>query len=82
MVDYLTGRTALYTDMMMKRWDRLARYIIVRHNDMVRLQVDENGELSHKRKYDKPGFNGSFYEEIVKSTGKRYEENTIQNIDR
>lgn len=81
-VDYLTGRTALYTDMMMKRWDRLARYIIVRHNDMVRLQVDENGELSHKRKYDKPGFNGSFYEEIVKSTGKRYEENTIQNIDR
>ncbi len=70
---YLTRKSTEYTEKMMKRWDALARFIIVRHNDMVRLKVDENGELNRNRKYDKPGFNESFYEQIATDTGSRYE---------
>ena len=81
-VAYLTDKTAGYTEMMMNRWDKLARFIIVRHNDMVRVNVDENGELSHTRQYEKPGFNDSFYEEIGKATGDRYKVKEIKNIDR
>lgn len=32
-VAYLTSKTAAYTDMMMRRWDRLARELIVKYND-------------------------------------------------
>ena len=32
-VDYLTAKTEAYTDMMMKRWDKLAKFLIVKHND-------------------------------------------------
>ena len=32
-VAYLNSKTAAYTDMMMRRWDRLARELIVKYND-------------------------------------------------
>ena len=32
-VSYLNGKTAEYTDMMMKRWDRLWRELAVKYND-------------------------------------------------
>ena len=70
---YLTETSAGYTDMMMKRWDRLARYIIVKHNDMVRMQVGPDGEIDRNRKYDRPGYDDSFNEQVAKDTGKRYE---------
>ena len=35
MADFLTRTSISYTDKMMKRWDTLARLLIVKHNDQM-----------------------------------------------
>ena len=71
-VEYFTEKARYNTDRMMARWGELAKFIIVRHNDMVEVNVESDGSLSRSRKYEKPGYNQNFKDEIVKSTGSRY----------
>ncbi len=74
MIAYINNKVSDYTSLMMERWDKLARLIIVKHNDQV---VYENGQISS------PGYNASFYEQITKDTGDRYEmKNYIERRER
>ncbi len=69
-INYLTGKSEEFCGMMMKRWDKLARLIIVKHNDMIMLP-SENGEISGGS-YSTPGYNQSYYDRIGVDTGDRY----------
>ena len=70
MVEYLTSKTESYTDMMMKRWDKLAKYLIVRHNDQIMLP-GENGELKEGR-HTSPQYAPAFIDAVKDLTGDRY----------
>lgn len=61
---YINNKTAEYAKLMMTKWDELARLIIVKHNDQV---INENGRITY------PGYRQSFYDQIGKDTGDRYE---------
>jgi len=63
-VRYLTAKSAEYADMMMKRWDKLAKTLIVKYNDQA--VVGENGRLQH------PGYDKTFIDAIGTVTGDRY----------
>ena len=68
--DYLTATTIAYTDKMMKRWDKLARLLIVKHNDQIMLPC-ENGELKPGR-HSSPAYAPAFIEAVKEETGDRY----------
>ncbi len=70
MTDYLTGKTISYTDMMMKRWDKLAKLLIVKHNDQIMLP-SENGELVQGRRTS-PAYAPAFIDAVKAETGTRY----------
>ena len=71
LVDYLTAKTDEYCAMMMKRWDKLARLLIVKHNDMI-MMPSENGEIAPRGSYSTPGYNQSYYDRIGVDLGDRY----------
>lgn len=75
---YLNAKTAEYTDMMMSRWDKLARLIIVKHNDQVMAPSRDGKVIPGRLSY--PGYNHSYYDQIIQSTGSRYK--MPQNIER
>jgi len=56
---------------MMKRWDKLAKYLIVKYNDQVVRKVDENGNFQ-RWGYDTPGYDLRFINSIGTATGDRY----------
>lgn len=62
---------------MLARWQQLAVYLIVRHNDMARKPVDEQGRFK-RSKYglgatvERPGYPEPYARRIVKETGDRY----------
>ena len=68
--DFLTMKTIAYTDMMMKRWDKLARLLIVKHNDQIMLP-SENGELVPGRRTS-PAYAPAFIDAVKEVTGDRY----------
>ena len=61
---------------MMQRWDRLAKYLIVKYNDQVVKRVDENGDFQ-RWGYDTPGYGQQFIDAIVPATGERYRLNKV-----
>lgn len=67
---YLTKRSCENTDLMMKRWDKLARMLIVKYNDQV-VYPEENGEFVSGR-YKTPGYNQKFIDAVSSQTGNRY----------
>jgi len=69
-VNYLTSKSAAYTDMMMQRWDKLFRLIAVKHNDQI-MKPSENGAVVPGR-YTTPGYDQQYREQISKDTGTRY----------
>lgn len=69
-VHYLTERSSQYCDMMMKRWKKLARLLITKHNDQIQLP-SQNGELTDGR-FGRQGYTKEYYNEIIKNTGDRY----------
>jgi len=69
--DYLNKKSIAYADKMMKRWDVLAKYLIVKYNDQVVKKVDKNGEFK-RWGYDTPGYDIQFINAIGPSTGDRY----------
>ena len=68
---YLNGKSIEYTDRMMKRWDKLAKYLIVKYNDQIIRRTDENGDFL-RWGYDTQGYDQQFIDAIGASTGDRY----------
>ena len=68
--DFLTRKTEQYTDKMMKRWDKLAKLIIVKHNDQIMLP-SKDGELVPGR-HTSPAYAPAFIEAVKTHTGDRY----------
>ena len=68
---YLNKKSIAYTDMMMQRWDKLAKYLIVKYNDQIVRRTDKNGQFL-RWGYDTPGYDQHFIDAIGKSTGDRY----------
>ena len=68
---YLNRKSLAYTDMMMQRWDKLAKTLIVKYNDQIVKRVDEKGEFT-RWGHDTPGYDQQFIDAIGKATGDRY----------
>ena len=68
---YLNRKSIAYADMMMKRWDKLAKFLIVRYNDQIVRRMDENGQFT-RWGHDTPGYDQQFIDAIGKTTGDRY----------
>ena len=69
-VDYLTAKTEAYTDRMMQRWDKLAKLLIVKHNDQI-MQPSVNGVVVPGRRTS-PQYAPAFIEAVKAVTGDRY----------
>ncbi|MCR5445557.1 MAG: C69 family dipeptidase [Bacteroidales bacterium] len=69
--DYLNKKSIAYADLMMKRWDMLAKHLIVKYNDQVVKKEDENGQFQ-RWGYDTPGYDQQFIDAIGPATGDRY----------
>ncbi|MBR1927437.1 MAG: hypothetical protein IJ840_06780 [Bacteroidales bacterium] len=75
--EYLTGKTIAYTDMMMKRWDKLARLLIVKYNDQS-IRPSQNGEILAGRpgpgfqRPEVPAYSPVFVDAVKAATGNRY----------
>ena len=67
---YLTHKTDAYTDKMMKRWDKLARFLIVKHNDQS-MMPSENGVFVRGRATP-PAYAPAFVDAVKAQTGDRY----------
>ena len=67
---FLTSKTEAYTDMMMKRWDSLAKFLIVKHNDQS-MQATENGQFV-RRRVPAPTYSPVFIDAVKAATGDRY----------
>ena len=68
---FLNKKSIAYTERMMQRWDKLAKYLIVKYNDQIIRRTDENGQFL-RWGYDTPGYDQQFIDAIGKSTGDRY----------
>ena len=69
-IDYLTAKTEAYTAKMMQRWDKLAKLLIVKHNDQI-MQPSENGVVVPGRRTS-PQYAPAFIEAVKEVTGDRY----------
>ena len=79
---YLNSKSIEYTDRMMKRWDKLAKYLIVKYNDQIIRRTDENGDFL-RWGYDTQGYDQQFIDAIGTSTGDRYKlEKVIESRER
>lgn len=74
--DYLNKKSIAYAERMMSRWDRLAKYLIVKYNDQVVRKVDDNGNFQ-RWGYDTPGFDLQFINAFPAATGDRYRLKTV-----
>jgi hypothetical protein len=55
---------------MMQRWDRLARLLIVKHNDQI-MRPSENGAVVPGH-FTSPAYAPAFIEAVKETTGDRY----------
>ena len=69
---YLNNKSIAYAEKMMQRWDKLAKYLIVKYNDQVVKRVDKEGNFQ-RWGYETPGYDQQFIDAIGKSTGDRYQ---------
>ena len=68
--DFLTRKTIAYTDQMMKRWDKLAKLLIVKHNDQI-MRPSKDGEIVPGR-HTSPAYSPVFIDAEKALTGTRY----------
>ncbi len=68
---YLNQKSIAYAERMMTRWDKLAKFLIVRYNDQVVKRVDEQGNFQPWGR-DPRGYDQQFIDAIGKATGDRY----------
>ena len=73
---YLNQKSIAYAERMMTRWDKLAKYLIVKYNDQVVKRVDKDGNFL-RWGYETPGYDQQFIDAIGKSTGERYRLNEV-----
>ncbi len=72
----LTKKSLAAAHTMMKEWDKLFKYLVVKHNDMV-IKKEENGKFK-KGKYGyataptRPGYSTEYWQKITKETGNKY----------
>ncbi len=79
---YLNRKSIDYTVRMMQRWDKLAKYLIVKYNDQIIRRTDENGDFL-RWGYDTQGYDQQFIDAIGTSTGDRYKlEKVIERRER
>ena len=74
-VDYLTRKTDTYTRQMMDRWKKLARLLIVKHNDQI-MRPSKDGVVVSGR-YSAPQYAPAFVDAVKQQTGQRYQPRTI-----
>ena len=68
---YLNRKSIDYTSRMMQRWDKLAKYLIVKYNDQIIRRTDENGDFL-RWGYDTKGYDQQFIDAVGTATGDRY----------
>ena len=68
--DFLSARVIANTDKMMARGDKLAKFLIVKHNDQIMLP-SAGGELLPGR-HTSPAYSPAFISAIKAETGNRY----------
>ena len=66
----VTRKSIDYTSLMMQRWDKLAKLLIVKHNDQV-MRPSENGEVVPGR-HTSPAYSPVFIDAVKDATGDRY----------
>lgn len=73
---YLTDYSLQCAQQMMQRWKKLGEYLIVKFNDQaVKPEKDGKFELTPDglgKAVERPGFNNSYREVIIKETGDKY----------
>lgn len=67
LVSLLNKKTETYTEMMMSRWDKLARLLIVKYNDQAVLRSPVPGEQQPT-----PQYSPVFIDAVKAQTGNRY----------
>ena len=70
LTEFVTRKTIDYTDRMMKRWEKLAYYLIVRHNDQI-MRPGKDGEIAPGR-HTSPAYAPAYIDGVKTVTGKRY----------
>ena len=70
LTDFLTAKTIAYTDKMMARWDKLAKLLIVKHNDQI-MRPSKDGEIAPGR-HTSPAYAPAFIDAVKAQTGERY----------
>ena len=61
---------------MMKRWNDLFQYLVVKHTDMV-VKKEENGKFLRNKyefgsKVERPGYSDAYWNKVLKETGSKY----------
>ena len=69
--EYLNGKSIAYAERMMTRWDKLAKFLIVRYNDQIQRRLDADGNFL-RWGYETPGYDQQFIDAIAPATGDRY----------
>ena len=76
LTDFLTAKTIGYTDKMMKRWNKLAKLLIVKHNDQI-MRPSKDGEIVPGR-HTSPAYAPAFIDAVKAQTGERYVKKEIK----
>ena len=76
-VRFLTDYTAEKALQMLARWNQLARYLIVKYNDMI-VKPEENGRFKRSphglgARVVRPGYPERFARELIQQTGSKFE---------
>ncbi len=74
--DYLTGKTIAYADRMMQRWDKLAKLLIVKHNDQIMRPSKDGGVIPGR--HTSPAYSPVFVDAVLEATGERYVRKEVQ----
>jgi dipeptidase len=75
-VSFLTAYSAEKASQMLARWNRLARYLIVRYNDMV-VKPEQGGRLLRTpaglgARVVRPGYPEPYARELIRQTGDKF----------
>jgi len=75
-VSFLTAYSAEKANQMLARWNRLARYLIVRYNDMV-VKPEQGGRLLRTpaglgARVVRPGYPEPYARELIRQTGDKF----------
>jgi len=68
--ELVTRKTIDYTSRMMQRWDKLAKLLIVKHNDQI-MRPSEDGSVVPGR-HSSPAYSPVFIDAVKDATGDRY----------